>query len=165
MTAEGSTRIAGAETAPLDNRQVAALVLTECFNRGNLDLLPQLVKSAAQDHQDPDAEDFVAHLRAVIVAMRTAFPDLHFAIDQVVGEGAWVAMHSVMSGTHLGPLQPPLLPPDGPRLIPPTGRPIRVAHMHMIRNEDGKGVELFHLMDTFGMMKQLGLLPGPPPRA
>lgn len=165
MIPEDAARVSAAGYATLDNRQVAELVINEGFNLGNVEMLPQLVKSAAQDHQDPDAPDFVAHLSAVIVAMRTAFPDLHFAIDQIFGEGEWVAMHSVMTGTHLGPLQPPLLPPDGPPSIPATGRTVRVAHMHMIRNEGGKGVELFHLMDTFGMMKQLGLLPGPPPRA
>lgn len=146
------------------NKEVATRVFEECFNRGNVDLLPDLVAVETRDHQHPDEPDFVDHLRAVILAMRTAFPDLHFTITQVIGEGDWVATHSVMTGTHLGPLGAPLVPANGPPVIAPTGRAIRVPHMHMIRSADGKGVELLHLMDTFAMMKQLGLLSGPPER-
>lgn len=36
--------------------------------------------------------------------------------------------------------------------------------MHMIRIEDGMGVELLHLMDTFALLGQLGVRPGGPPR-
>ncbi|MGB3329012.1 MAG: ester cyclase [Thermomicrobiales bacterium] len=153
-----------AASATLDNRQVVAAVFDECFNKGNVDLLPQYIAVGGHDHQHPDEADFVKHLSDVIVALRTAFPDLHFEIDQMIAEGPWVALHSVMTGTHLGPLTPPVLPPDGPRMVPPTGKSVRVVHMHMIRNEAGKGAELFHLMDTFAMLKQLGLLPGPPSR-
>ncbi|MGC4106236.1 MAG: ester cyclase [Thermomicrobiales bacterium] len=142
------------------NKAAVVRVMEEGFNRGNLDILPELVGTAVTDHQHPDEPDFVDHLRAVILAMRTAFPDLHFTITQVIGEGDWVAMHSVMTGTHRGPLAPPLIAPDGPPVIPPTGRAIRVPHMHMVRFGEGKG-ELLHLMDTFAMMKQLGVLPVP----
>ena len=146
------------------NKETARRVFEECFNLGHVDLLPQLVAVETRDHQHPDEPDFVDHLRAVILAMRTAFPDLHFTITQVIGEGDWVATHSVMTGTHLGPLGAPLTPADGPPSIPPTGRTIRVPHMHMIRSVDGKGVELLHLMDAFALTKQLGLLPGPAAR-
>lgn len=83
----------------------------------------------------------------------------------MIADNDWVALHSVMTGTHTGPLGRPLVPPTGPPAIPATGRSIRVPHMHMIRMEDGKGVELFHLMDTFALLGQLGLLPGSPDQA
>ncbi|MGC4193074.1 MAG: ester cyclase [Thermomicrobiales bacterium] len=150
---EGQNQIAA-------NKAAAVRVLEEGFNQGNLSILPELVGAGATDHQHPDEADFVAHLGAAIAAMRTAFPDLHFAVDVVIGEGDWVAMHSVMTGTHLGPLRAPLLPPGGPPMIPPTGKAISVPHMHMIRTQAGRGVELFHLMDTFALMRQLGVLPG-----
>lgn len=154
----------GAEDVVARNRAIARRVFDECFNLGRVELLPELVAVETRDHQHPDEPDFVDHLRTVILAMRTAFPDLHFAITEMIGEGDWVATHSVMAGTHLGPLRAPLIPANGPPVIPPTSRAIRVPHMHMIRSVDGKGVELLHLMDTFAMMKQLGLLPGPPER-
>ena len=48
-----------------------------------------------------------------------------------------------------------------PYVIPPTGRQVRVAHMHMIRFEHGQNSELWHVMDTIAMLGQLGLLPAP----
>jgi predicted ester cyclase len=81
----------------------------------------------------------------------------------MIGEGDWVALHSVMTGTNTGPLTAPLVPGEGPPHIPATGRAVRVPHMHMIRMENGQGVELLHLMDTFAMLMQLGLIPGTRP--
>lgn len=144
------------------NKNAFVRVITEGFNQGNLAVLPEFVARGGHDHQHPDEPDFVEHLGAVITALREAFPDLHFEIDAVIGEDDWVAARSVMTGTHRGPLRSPILPPDGPPIVPPTGRTIRVPHMHMVRMDAGKGGELFHLMDTFAMLKQLGLLPGPP---
>ena len=82
----------------------------------------------------------------------------------MIGEGEWVAVHSVMTGTNTGELRRPLmLPPNAPPALPPTGRPVRVAHMHLIRFEAGRNTELLHLMDTMAMAGQLGLLPAGAP--
>jgi len=142
------------------NRQAVVRVFTEAFNRGDLSAIDEAVSRGGLDHQHPDEADFVEHLKSVVIAMRTAFPDLHFEITRMIAEDDWVALHSVMTGSNRGPLEAPLLPPNGPQAIPPTGRSVRVPHMHMIRMEDGKCVELLHLMDTFAQLGQLGLLPG-----
>lgn len=147
------------------NKRSVERVFSEAFNQGDLGVIDELVSPAGLDHQHPDEADFAVHLKDVIVAMRTAFPDLHFAITQIIGEGEWVALHSVMTGTNTGPLRRPLLPAEGPPELPATGRRIEVPHMHMIRSANGQGGELLHLMDTFTMLKQLGLIPTGPPRA
>ncbi len=144
------------------NKRVVSRVFAEAFNCGDLTVIDEAVAIEARDHQHPDDPDFAVHLKAVIQAMRTAFPDLHFEITRMIGEGDWVALHSVMTGTHTGPLQRPLLPPTGPPSLPPTGRHIHVPHTHMIRFERGLGVELLHLMDTFALLGQLGVTPAGP---
>jgi predicted ester cyclase len=136
------------------NKRVVLRVFEEGFNAGNLAVVDELVSVSGNDHQHPDEPSFPEHLKDVIRTMREAFPDLHFDITAVVGEGDWVALHSVMTGTHTGVLSRPLAPRD----VLATGRTIRVPHMHMIRVQDGQGVELLHLMDTFAMLNQLGLL-------
>jgi predicted ester cyclase len=143
------------------NKALVRRVFDEGFNRGDLLVVDELVASTGCDHQHPDVSSFTDHLKAVIVAMREAMPDLHFEISEIIGEGEWVALHSVMSGTNTGPLRAPLLPENGPPMVPPTGKSIRVPHMHMIRMADGKGVELFHLMDTISMLGQLGMMSVP----
>jgi predicted ester cyclase len=108
-------------------------------------------------------ESFAQHLKVVVAAMRTAFPDLHFEVTQIIGEGDWVSCYSVMTGTNTGELRSPLLlPPQAPSL-PATGRPVRVPHMHKMRFRDGRNTELLHLMDTMAMVGQLGLAPADAP--
>ncbi len=146
------------------NKEVARRTFEEGFNGGDLGVIDETV-GIGVDHQHPDEASFAEHLKDVIRAMRTAFPDLHFEIDQMIAEGEWVSCHSFMTGTHDGELGAPLLPKNGPPVVPPTGRPVKVAHMHMMRFVDGKSVELWHVMDTLTMLGQLGLLPGRPAAA
>jgi predicted ester cyclase len=146
-----------------ENKRVVVRTFEEAFNQGNVDLLDELIVSGGSDHQHPNEPSFREHLKNVVRALRTAFPDLHFEISKMIGEDHWVALHSVMTGTNLGPIRYPILPANGPREVPPTGRPIRVPHMHLIRFENGQGAELWHLMDTFAMLGQLGVLPAPQP--
>lgn len=141
------------------NKEMARRTFEEGFNGGDLGVIDETV-GIGVDHQHPGEASFAGHLKDVITAMRTAFPDLHFEINQMIAEGEWVSCHSFMTGTHDGNLRAPLLPQDGPPVIPPTGRSVKVAHMHMIRFVDGKSVELWHVMDTLTMLGQLGLLPG-----
>ncbi len=134
----------------------------EAFNNGNVDIFDESVAIGAVDHQHPNEPSFRDHLKDVVRAMRRAFPDLHWEINRIISDGEWVAMHSFMAGTHNGVLGAPLLPPGRPD-VPPTGRSVRVAHMHMIRYADGMSVELWHQMDTMAMLGQLGLLRDPSP--
>ena len=83
--------------------------------------------------------------------LRTAFPDLHFTIEELVAEGDIVAGRLTMSGTHRGPL----------RGIPPTGRSVQQDHMHFVRFREGKAIEHWGVRDEMGMMRQLGLIPYP----
>lgn len=136
-------------------------VFEEAFNQGNLDVIDEVVPAGTRDHQNPEVTDFAAHLKAVVTALRTAFPDLRFDTVQLIGEGDWISLYSIMSGTHTGPLTPPVLPKDGPPVLPPTGKAIRVPHLYLMRfAEDGHDGDLYHLMDTFAMLGQLGVMPG-----
>ena len=139
---------------------LVARVFEEAFNHGQLAVIDEVVADGAVDHQHADEPSFAEHLKQVVTAMRTAFPDLHFEITELIAEGEWVACHSIMTGTNTGELRRPLmLPPQAPPSLPPTGRPVRVAHMHMIRFQGGRNTELLHLMDTMAMVGQLGLAP------
>jgi predicted ester cyclase len=143
------------------NKDAVARVFAEAFNQGNLAVIDEIVPDQTVDHQHPDAPGFREHLKSVIRSLRTAFPDLHFEISEMIGEGEWVALHSVMTGTNTGDLGGPLVPQRGPATVPPTGRPVRVVHMHMIRFKDRRHGELWHLMDNLALLGQLGLLPAP----
>lgn len=141
------------------NKAVVWRVFDEAFGQGDLRVIDEAVAVGGIDHQHPDEPSFAEHLKDVVTAMRTAFPDLHFEVTQIIGEDDWVGCYSVMAGTNLGEIRAPLAP--GPQALPATGRSVRVPHMHMIRFQNGQSTELLHLMDTMAMLGQLGLLPAP----
>src|SRR5260370_42073863 len=82
------------------------------FNQGDLDYVDTALAPGAVDHQEPDGTDFAAHLKNAISPLRTAFPDLRFAPDELVCEGETAACRSTMTGTPQGPLR--LGPTAGP---------------------------------------------------
>lgn len=132
------------------NKAMIREFMERAFNQGDLTAVDERLGGDAVDHQEPLGADFRAHLKQVITGMRRAFPDLRFELHDVLAEGDIVAFRSTMTGTHLGPFQ---LGPN-PELSP-TGRSIRVAHMHFVRVINGQGHELWHLWDTPSLMRQL----------
>ncbi len=124
----------------------------ELFNQGNLSLVEELVAPDFLNHAAPPGSNRGPEsMRQLIRMLRTAFPDLHFTIEELVAEGDTVAGRVIMSGTHQGTFQG----------MPPTGRSFRQAQMHFVRFRDGKGVEHRAVRDDLGLMQQLGVIPTP----
>jgi predicted ester cyclase len=82
--------------------------------------------------------------------LRTAFPDLHLTIDDMVADGDKVWIRMTARGTNQGPL-----------VGPPTGKAMSITVMDECRFENGKIVEHWGVPDRFAQMAQLGLLPQP----
>jgi len=136
------------------NKRLAREFVERAFNKGDLNAIDEHLAADGVDHQEPPGTDYRAHMREVVTRLRTAFPDLHFEIHEMLAEGEIVAFRSTMTGTQRGPLN------VGPgRSLPPTNRPISVPHLHMIRMVDGQSRELWHQWDIPGMMRQLGAVP------
>ncbi len=89
-------------------------------------------------------------LQDAIRAMRAGFPDIVFSIVEQIVEKDKVASRFEWTGTHKGEFLG----------IPATGRPVRVWGIVIDRLEDGRIKDTRILMDTLGMMGQLGMLPG-----
>jgi len=122
------------------------------FNQGDLDYVDGTVAAGAVDHQEPEGTDFAAHLKDVIATLRTAFPDLHFDVHELVGEGDTVACRSTMTGTHQGPLR--IGPMAG---LPVNGARVEVPHMHFFHyGADGRVTDLWHVWNTLALARQLG---------
>ncbi len=80
------------------------------------------------------------------------FPDIAFALEDVVAEDDLVVARGVLSGTNQGPFMG----------IPPTGRPMRWTATRMFRIRDGKISEGWLNIDMVGMLVQMGVIPPPP---
>jgi steroid delta-isomerase-like uncharacterized protein len=139
----------------MTSEQLKALTLEgfeRMFNNGELNYLEQAIAPGAVDHQEPEGTDFVAHLKEVITTLRTAFPDLHFEVHEILAEDGIVACRSTMTGTHEGPLN------IGPMAaLPVTGARIEVPHMHFFRYDpQGRVTDLWHVWNTLLLARQIG---------
>jgi predicted ester cyclase len=121
----------------------------ELLNGGELSVADELVAPDFVNHEAPPGKDRGPEsMRGLATMLRTAFPDLHFTIEDLVAEGDTVAGRVTMSGTHEGPLMG----------MPPTGHSVRQDQMHIVRFRDGKAIEHWGVRDDLGMMRQLGVI-------
>lgn len=78
---------------------------------------------------------------------RSAFPDFHMTVDQVIGEGDLVCARFRQTGTHDGELFG----------IAPTGRRVDFTEHAVCRIVDGQIVASWFQTDMLGLMSQLGI--------
>ena len=134
-----------------NNKALVRRATEEAINRGNLALLDELVSSdfVLHDPNYPQPVRGVEGLKQYFQTFRSAFPDLHFTIEDIVGEDDTVAVRQTGRGTHQGELFG----------IPPTGKQLTVTAMHFHRFVNGKPVESWVNSDSMGMLQQLGVIP------
>ena len=136
------------------NKTIARRLLEEAFSQGNLAVLDEII---APDQANgipgalPGMPSGPEGVRMLVTTYRTAFPDLHFTIDEQIAEGNTVVTRWTGRGTHNGELAG----------MPATGRPTTVVGVVVDRVENGKIVESWGLFDQFGMLQQLGAIPVP----
>lgn len=78
--------------------------------------------------------------------IRTAFPDFHNTIEDLIAEGDKVVARLTYRGTHQGELFGQ----------PPTGRKIEYAGVAIFTIKAGKIAEVWVLGDLYGLMRQIG---------
>jgi predicted ester cyclase len=90
-------------------------------------------------------------VKRLFAEFRSAFPDWHEEIVQLVAEGDTVAGRFTCSGTQRGEFLGEA----------PTGMRMEVDEVFFLRVEDGKFVDFWALEDSLNRMRQLGLIPSP----
>ncbi len=142
------------EDVQVQNKEIISRQFEDIWNQGRLGLISAYYSS---DWSNFGAQRDLGHFRQIVEAWRTAFPDLHYTIDEQLAEGDQVFSHCTLSGTHLGLFIHPFW-----GNLAPTGKTFTVRHMHLFRLRDGKIVEHWAVRDDLGMLQQLGLvsLPG-----
>jgi steroid delta-isomerase-like uncharacterized protein len=95
----------------------------------------------------PDMD--LAGMKQMTPAFFTAFPDLHYTLEDLIAEGDKVAARFTLRGTHQGDFLG----------MPPTGKQVSVTGIEIDRIEDDKVVESWANSDALGLMQQLGAIP------
>ncbi len=134
------------------NKAVARRYFDEFLNQGKWTIGEGLFASNYLSHF-PGVPDPLPSNERTNRSMRlfTAFPDGHFAVEDMVAEGDQVVSRYTFHGTHQGDFQG----------IPPTGKELIFTGNETHRVVDGRIVEQWSEFDSLGMMRQLGAIPVP----
>lgn len=122
----------------------------ELFNQGRLELVDELLHPEYVNHSpgSPDLPRGREGVKIVVAALRSAFPDLHYTVeDLVVGSDA-VAARTTLRGTHLGDFFG----------AAPTGRSVEVAQITIEHFRGDLIVAHHRITDELTLRTQLGLL-------
>jgi steroid delta-isomerase-like uncharacterized protein len=134
------------------NKQAVRRFFDEAWNQGKLGVVDELVDAKVVGHDPsrlPGIPDSPEGIKMTIQAYRGAFPDLHFTVDDIIGEGEEVTARFTATGTNTGPLMG----------RPATGKQTTVTGIVVDRFDHGKIVEAWLNWDQLGQLRQLGLLP------
>ncbi|GIK43546.1 MAG: hypothetical protein BroJett011_73790 [Chloroflexota bacterium] len=134
----------------VENKAIVRRGWEEIWNKGNLTIAPEHYALTYVSHMpgNPDMYGPEGH-NQLVTMYRTAFPDLHFTVEDQIAEGDKVVNRVTARGTHLGEF----------RGIPPTGKPITVTGITIDRIAGGKLVESWASWDFLGLLQQLGVVP------
>jgi steroid delta-isomerase-like uncharacterized protein len=86
---------------------------------------------------------------AYLFGFMNAFPDSRVTIEDMIAEGDQVVTKKTFTGTHTGEFAG----------IPPTGKPVTLQFVDIMRVRDGKIVEHWNCIDQLSFMQQLGVIP------
>ncbi len=136
----------------VDNKELARRIYEEVLNRRDVDRLDDLAVEDYVEHDPlPGQGTGLQGLKDRFTILIEAF-EPQFTIEDVVADGDKVVVRWTNSGTHVA---------DFPGLGAPTGRSFSIAGIDIYRVRDGQLAEHWHVIDLFGQLMQLGLLPEP----
>ena len=134
-----------------DNATIVRRFADEVITQGQIDRTAEFVwEDVVEQVPFPGQGPGVEGLKDVLRGMRSAFPDLVFAIEEQVAQGDKVASRFEWTGTHQGEFLG----------VPATGRKVRVWGIVIDRLVEGRIKDTRIIMDIFGLMMQLGAIPG-----
>lgn len=133
-----------------ENKAIVRRIIEEGWNKGDLDVIDELLAINFVDHNIPPAPiPGIELFKQAIIGLRAAFPDGHTAIEDMIAEGDKVVVRWTARGTHRGALMG----------IPPTGKEITTMGIATYRIAGGKAVENWTNSTALSMLQQLGVLP------
>ena len=132
------------------NKSIVRRWIEEGWNKGNLAVIDQVYAPNYVQHEPAPAPVTSSEaLKQYVGAYKTAFPDLHFTIEDMIAEGDRVVVRQTFRGTHQGDFMG----------IAPTGKQVTMTEIEIFRVVNGKGVENWTSSDDLGLLQQLSVVP------
>ena len=144
------------EKKALSEEEMKALAerTLEVWNKGDVALIDELYTADVVRHECDMPEDVIGRdaFKNMLKDIRTAFPDLNLAIDELIIKGNNIVMRWTWTGTNTGPMA-------GQQ---PTGKKIQVPGVSIARAVDGKIAEVWDYYNQAVLLQQLGFTLVPP---
>jgi steroid delta-isomerase-like uncharacterized protein len=132
------------------NKALIRRYYDDLWNQWNLDLVEEIL---AHDVAFRGSLGIAVHgrdgFRRYVALVRSAFPDFHNLVEDLVAEADRVVARMTYRGTHRGPLFG----------IAPTGRAVSYMGIALFRIAGSRIVEGWVIGDTPGLLRQLGREP------
>ena len=134
------------------NATIVRRFTEEVITKGKIDAAAQFVwEDVVEQVPLPGQGPGLEGLKDILRYMRSGFPDIDFSVKEQISEGDKVASRFEWTGTHQGEFMG----------VPATGKPVRVWGIVIDRLEDGRIKDTRIIVDTLGLMMQLGAVAPP----
>ena len=130
--------------AEVDAERVATNIIEQAWNQGHVEVLDRYVAPNYR-RRGSTVIDGREAWKEWIVAVRTAFPDFHVEIHDVITSEDRAAVRFTASATHSSPYLG----------FDPTGEKFSADGMVMVRYEGGLLVEEWEVVDRLALFNQL----------
>ena len=136
----------------MDNKALVRRFIDEYQSKGDERVADEILADDFVDHSPfgpfpPDREG----VKRLFAALRAAFPDLRAVVHDQAAEGDKVWTRKTFHGTNDGEFMG----------MPPTGKQVSFDVIDVLRLRDGRFVEHWNVVDSLGLMQQLGAEPAP----
>lgn len=132
-----------------ENKAIFRRFIEEVWNQGNLAVADELFAPNAVSPNAPQLPPGPEGVKIITTMFRSAFPDFHMKIGDLIAEGDKVIARFTESGTHLGEFMG----------IAPTGKHVEFTEIGILRIAAGKVIESWYETDMLSLMQQLGAIP------
>ncbi len=135
-----------------ENKATVRRFYEQAINKQDAAAIDAFIDPRCVDHAlPPGMPAGIEGSKQFIAMYLTAFPDLHFTVEDMIAEGDRVVARLTTRGTHNGPFLG----------VPPTGKTTSITCIDINRLSNGKTVEHWLEMDSLGLFQQLGVIPAP----
>jgi predicted ester cyclase len=135
-----------------DTKRMIERIPLEVFNNNKFELVDELLSTDYVDHTTPpNVAPTREGFKSVAVAMKTAFPDLRYTIEDVIESGDRIVHRLTATGTMKADFMG----------IRATGKPATWNEIHIGRVANGRLAEHWGVIDQLGLLVQAEVIPSP----
>ena len=143
----GTSTAEAQDTGVAANQATIARIYEEVFNMGKLEQADTLIATAYIDHNPIGlgGKSGIEGFKQTVRALRFAFPDLRFTVEQMIVNGDQVVTRTTMRGTHKNSFMG----------VDPTDKQVTVSGFDIFRIADGVVAERWGTLDGLTLMQQM----------